>query len=111
VQGPERDALRLRADFWYRQAEPSLAGGLAGLKVKQRLAELEKLGADVPTPSPRVAASPPQAVAPFDEKKAKAFQAQWSKYLKVPVVVANSIGRKFTTCAACGVLCQTGRIG
>jgi formylglycine-generating enzyme required for sulfatase activity len=94
MQGPERDTLRLRAGFWYRQAEPGLAGGLAGLKVKQRLAELEKLGADVPTPSPRAAASPPLAVAPFDEKKAKVLQAQWSKYLKAPAVVANSIGMR-----------------
>ena len=33
-------------------------------------------------------------MAPFDEKKAKVLQAQWSKYLKVPVVVANSIGMR-----------------
>jgi hypothetical protein len=95
LPGPERDTLRLRAGFWYRQAEPGLAGGLAGLKVKQRLAELSKLGADVPTPSPKAAAGPPLAVAPFDEKQAKSLQAQWSKHLKAPVVVANSIGMKF----------------
>ncbi|MCL4207562.1 MAG: hypothetical protein KJ000_34185 [Pirellulaceae bacterium] len=44
----ERDTLRLHAGFWYRQAEPKLAGGLVGLKVKQRLAELEKLEREVP---------------------------------------------------------------
>jgi len=43
-QGDERDALRLRAGFWYRQAEPKLAGGLIGLKVKQRLGELATAG-------------------------------------------------------------------
>jgi hypothetical protein len=43
-QGEERDTLRLRAGFWYRQAEPQLAGGLAGLKVKQRLKEIAVLG-------------------------------------------------------------------
>jgi|LSQX01.3.fsa_nt_gb hypothetical protein len=42
-QGSERDILRLRSGFWYRQAEPQLAGGLAGLKLKQRLAELVEL--------------------------------------------------------------------
>jgi hypothetical protein len=47
-QGEERDSLRLRAGFWYRQAEPKLAEGLAALKVKQRLTELEKLGREVP---------------------------------------------------------------
>ena len=30
-QGGERDTLRLRAGFWYRQAESKLAGGLAAL--------------------------------------------------------------------------------
>jgi len=43
-QGEERVTLRLRAGFWYRQAEPNLAGGLIGLKVKQRLEELAKAG-------------------------------------------------------------------
>lgn len=47
----EQDNLRLRAGFWYRQAEPNLAGGLAGMKVKQRLAELSKLGLDASSPS------------------------------------------------------------
>ena len=50
----ERDTLRLRAGFWYRQAEPKLAGGLAALKVKQRLAELEKADREIPT-APREA--------------------------------------------------------
>jgi hypothetical protein len=48
-EGEERDTLRLRAGFWYRQAEPKLAEGLVALKVKQRLAELEKVGHKVPT--------------------------------------------------------------
>ncbi len=48
-QGEERDVLRLRAGVWYRQAEPKLAGGLVSLKVKQRLAELEKVGHEIPT--------------------------------------------------------------
>ena len=53
-QGEERETLRLRAGFWYRQAEPKLAGGLAALKVKQRLAELEKADREIPT-APREA--------------------------------------------------------
>jgi len=44
-KGEEREALRLRAGFWYQQATAKLAGGLAGLKVKQRLDEVEKLRA------------------------------------------------------------------
>jgi hypothetical protein len=48
-EGEEGDTLRLRAGFWYRQAEPQLAEGLVALKVKQRLAELEKVGHEVPT--------------------------------------------------------------
>jgi Concanavalin A-like lectin/glucanases superfamily len=58
--GSERDTLRLRAGFWYRRAVPNLAGGLAGLKIKQRLAELEKSGREVSkapskSPAPRLA--------------------------------------------------------
>jgi hypothetical protein len=49
-QGTQRDTLRLRAGFWYRQAEPKLGGGLTGLKVRQRLAELSKLDAAVGDP-------------------------------------------------------------
>jgi len=40
-QGEERNLLQLRAGLWYRQAEPKL-GGLAALKIKQRLEELSK---------------------------------------------------------------------
>ena len=54
-QGAERDTLRLRAGVWYRQAEPKLAGELAGLKIKQRLEQLAAMGREVPEPprSPR----------------------------------------------------------
>ncbi|MCU0874749.1 MAG: hypothetical protein MUE50_20655, partial [Pirellulaceae bacterium] len=48
----EQDNLRRRAAHWYRQAEPNLAEGLAGMKVKQRLEELAKLGLDGSSPSP-----------------------------------------------------------
>ena len=47
-QGEERNLLQLRAGLWYRQAEPKLAGGLAGIKIKQRLAEVAKLGREIP---------------------------------------------------------------
>ena len=56
-QGEERNLLRLRAGLWYRQAEPKLAGGLAGIKIKQRLAELEKFGQEIPTATERPPAS------------------------------------------------------
>jgi len=62
-QGAERDTLRLRAGTWYRQAAPKLAGGLAGLKIKQRLAEVEKLGREIPT-APSEPTAPSKAVKP-----------------------------------------------
>ena len=82
---------------WYRQAEPQLTGGLAGLKVEQRLAEIAKLGRDIPEFSGAAMMVPPgsPAVAPFDEKQAKGHQLRWSKQLKVPVEMANSIGMEF----------------
>jgi formylglycine-generating enzyme required for sulfatase activity len=96
-QGAERDTLRMRAGFWYRQAEPALAAGLAALKIKQRLEELAKLGREIPM-GPRVSRAsetPPLAVAPFDEQTAKQHQAAWAKYLKLPLEVTNSIGMQF----------------
>ena len=41
-QGEERNAMMLRAGFWYRQAEPNVQAGLDRLKVTQRLAEIGK---------------------------------------------------------------------
>ncbi len=38
--------------------------------------------------------APSPAVAPFDEKRAKEYQAIWAEYLHVPVVQTNSIGMK-----------------
>jgi len=37
---------------------------------------------------------PPPAIAPFDEKKAKAHQRGWARHLGVPVETTNSIGMK-----------------
>lgn len=88
--GSERDALLLRAGFWYRQAEPKLAGKVVGLKIKQRLEEVSKLGGQISAPS----APPPPAIAPFDEKTAKAHQTAWAKHLNVAVVQTNSINIK-----------------
>jgi formylglycine-generating enzyme required for sulfatase activity len=96
-QGEERDTLRLRAGFWYRQAEPKLAGGLAALKVKQRLEAISNLGREIPAAArgPAEAQSPPLAMAPFDEKTAKQHQVVWAKHLKVPMLWTNTIGMRF----------------
>ena len=95
-QGEERDMLRLRAGLWYRQAESKL-GGLAALKIKQRMEEISKLGREIPEASggPADLRSPPLAMAPFDEKTAKQHQAAWAKHLKVPVLSTNTIGMRF----------------
>jgi len=97
TQGSERNTLRLRAGFWYRQAEPKLAGGLAGLKIRTRLAELEKLGREAPVAPPAAAAAPSApapAIAQFDERIARQYQTLWAKYLRLPVVQVNSIGMR-----------------
>jgi formylglycine-generating enzyme required for sulfatase activity len=96
-QGEERDTLRSRAGFWYRQAEPKLASGLAGLKIKQRLEEISKLDREIPAASrtPTGSQGPPLALAPFDERTAKQHQMVWAKHLKAPVVQTNSVGMRF----------------
>ncbi len=95
-RGPERDALLLRAGAWYRQAEPRLSGGLAGLKVKQRLAEVVKLRGGIPKLSRASTTVPPPAlaIAPFDETTAKQHQVAWAKYLGVRVEVTNTVGMR-----------------
>jgi len=40
-EGRERDALLLRAGWWYRQAEPDTPAGLVRLKISKRLKEIE----------------------------------------------------------------------
>ena len=89
-EGQESESLKVHAGSWYQQAEPNLPAGLARVKVEKRLAELAKLGREIPEPP----GGPPPAVAPFDAKKAKAFQVRWAKHLNVPVVQTNSIGMK-----------------
>jgi formylglycine-generating enzyme required for sulfatase activity len=96
--GDERDLLRLRAGSWYRQAAPSVAGGLAGMKIKQRLDAISKLGREIPaasSPPATLQKSPPLAIAPFDEKAATQYQAAWAKHLNVPVLWTNTIGMRF----------------
>jgi formylglycine-generating enzyme required for sulfatase activity len=72
---------------------PDLAPGLGKSRVEKRLAE----AAEEPTPDAESGSArirPPLAVAPFNEKTAKQYQARWAKYLRAPTVQANSIGMK-----------------
>ncbi len=96
-QGEERETLRLRAGFWYRQAEPKLAVGLAGLKITQRLEELKKVDRELPTASQAATATqaPALAIAPFAERAATQYQMLWAKHLRIPIVQTNSIGMRF----------------
>ncbi len=88
--GRIKEGMMLRAGTWYQQAEAGLPAGLVRVMVEKRLAEIEKLGPEIP----ELPAGPPPAVAPFDGKKAKSLQAHWAKQLKVPAVTTNSIGMK-----------------
>lgn len=101
-QGKERDTLRLRARFWYLQAEPKLEPGLRRLKITERLAETAKLGREHSTSPPETQASgrPPLAVAPFDARTAKERQVAWAKHLNVPVLQTNSIGMRLAVIPA-----------
>jgi hypothetical protein len=70
-EGQDRDLLRLRAGSWYRRAAPQLAG-LAGLRIKQRLEEIDKLEREIPAAptrapgprwrSPRSTREPPSSI-------------------------------------------------
>ncbi len=88
--GRTREALMLRAGTWYQEAEASLPEGLVRVMVEKRLAEIDKLGREIP----ELHGAPPPARAAFDAKQAKSLQARWARHLKMPVVQSNSIGMK-----------------
>ncbi len=88
--GRIKEGMMLRAGTWYQEAEASLPAGLAGVMVEKRVAEIEKLGREIP----ELHAVPPPAIAPFDAKQARSIQARWARHVKVPVVQTNSIGMK-----------------
>ena len=91
AKGKARAAILLHAGAWYQAAQPSLPLGLVKAKVEKRLEEIATLGRDIPTVPDK---QPPLAVAPFNEKMARAYQKRWSQHLHVPVVQTNSIGMK-----------------
>ena len=86
------------AGFWYRQAEPKLAGGLAGLKIKQRLADIGEARLARSQCGPAQLPTGSQAPAPGDRpvrrEDRQAASDAWAKHLKVPVVATNSIGMR-----------------
>jgi formylglycine-generating enzyme required for sulfatase activity len=83
----QMDSIRSHAGLWYRKARPGLPLGLVKNKVEQRLHEVTKLRGQMPTP--------PLAIAPFDERRAKQHQERWAEYLGEPVEMSNSIGMQF----------------
>jgi formylglycine-generating enzyme required for sulfatase activity len=91
--GMAKAAMRQRAGGYYQEALPDLAPSLAKSKAETRLAEIAREPAAVPE-NRSAGAHPPLAIAPFDEAIAKKRQEQWAKYLRVPVVLNNSIGMK-----------------
>jgi len=50
--GEFNDSLRLHAAFWYRRAEPRLASGLAKVKVRKRLAQIDEVERETSAPEP-----------------------------------------------------------
>ncbi|MGA2254566.1 MAG: SUMF1/EgtB/PvdO family nonheme iron enzyme [Thermoguttaceae bacterium] len=88
--GIPRLAMRSRAGVWYQEARPDLAPGLGRTIVEKRLIGISEQRAI----NGRLAIAPPLAIAPFDEKTAKAHQARWAKFLHVQPVQTNSIGMK-----------------
>ena len=96
-EGRQRERFLLRAGDWYERAQRNVSSGLAKVKLEQRLAEIaniERPVEHVPSGRPHTGREPPLAVAPFDEKQAKGYQLRWSRHLRVPIVLTNSIGMK-----------------
>lgn len=91
-EGRDKHALMLRAGSWYEHAQTELASGLLRVKVTKRLDKIAAIGQPIPEATKK---QPPLAVAPFDSKQAAGYQFRWSKHLRVPGTLTNSIGMKF----------------
>jgi sulfatase modifying factor 1 len=76
--------LRQRAGHWYQQGLSEL-GGLAKTRVERRLADIS---------TSETGLGPGLAIAPLSPALAKAFQENWARYLKSPLMETNSIGLK-----------------
>jgi formylglycine-generating enzyme required for sulfatase activity/serine/threonine protein kinase len=77
--------------------KPSASATTAQVKTPVEMSRLQKTPEKPSAPEPAAGVSaktPPLAMAPFDEKKAKQHQQAWAKYLGVPVEIANSIDMK-----------------
>jgi len=48
AKGEQKDAILLRAGFWYEQAQPDVTSTLLQTKVRKRLEEIAKLGRPIP---------------------------------------------------------------
>jgi formylglycine-generating enzyme required for sulfatase activity len=91
ASGKHREGMAQRAGTWYQQAlDIGLPAGILHTRVEKRLGEIEKLGHGIG----ELAAGPPPAKAPLDASHAQLLQARWGKYLKVPIVLTNSIGMR-----------------
>lgn len=90
-RGEEKTAMLRCAGRWYEQATGQLQG-INKTKAEKRLSQIAEIAQDSPT---RPGREPPPAIAPFDAKRARAYQLQWARYLRVPVEFTNSIGMQF----------------
>lgn len=90
-RGEQQAAMLRTAGHWYEQALGQLQG-INKTKAEKRLSQIAELAQDTPS---RPGREPPAAIAPFDIKRARGYQLQWARYLKVPVEFTNSIGMKF----------------
>jgi formylglycine-generating enzyme required for sulfatase activity len=90
-RGEEKAAMLRCAGHWYEQAIGKL-DGINKTKAEKRLAQIAELAQESPS---RPGRDPLPAIAPFDAKRARGCQIQWSRYLKVPLEFTNSIGMKF----------------
>jgi formylglycine-generating enzyme required for sulfatase activity len=95
--GRERKSYLLRAAHWYQKAQPTVTSALVKVKVQKRLEEIARIEppvAHVPSGRSHAGRQPPLAIAPFDQKQARGYQLGWSRHLRVPVDLTNSIGMK-----------------
>ena len=77
--GSQREAVRLHAAIWYRQAVVQLGPGIAKMKVEERLAEAGKLQRNLSPPPPAIRLLMPKRPETINRRGPITWACRWSK--------------------------------
>lgn len=98
TQGETKNAVLLRARYWYLQADDELPDGLMKTRVAGRLKEIDNLVPLAPeTPGLQTQGIQTPgllSLVPSNPEAAKAYQTRWARHLGIPDIEINTLGMK-----------------